>query len=69
MFNQRLDRTAFKAHTAAEAAKHAAFYRNQTWQDRLEITAYLNSVAFNYPINDPPHIDKTFFKARSRNSG
>lgn len=62
-----LDRTAFKAQTAAEASKsHAAYYRKLSWQERLRIANYLNSIAFNYPENDPPKMDKTIFSMRSR---
>ena len=64
----RLDRTAFKAQTAADAANHAAYYKKLSWQERLRITTYLNSLAFNYPHNNPPRIDKTKFKAKSQNS-
>lgn len=59
----RLDRTAFKAQTAEEAAKHAPYYASLTWQERLAIAAYLNSVAYNYPLHSPPKMDKTKFKA------
>ncbi len=59
----RLDRMAFKAQTAEEAANHAVYYAKLTWQERLKIAAYLNSVAYNYPYNNPPKMDKTKFKA------
>jgi len=29
------------------------------------IANYLNSSKYNYPENDPPRMDKTYFKARS----
>jgi hypothetical protein len=67
MSSYRLDRTAFTAQTAEEAVKsQAAYYRNLTWQERLRIANYLNSVAYNYPENDPPKMDKTAFSMRSR---
>jgi hypothetical protein len=62
----RLDRTAFKGQTATEAADHASWYKKLSWQQRLSITAYLNSIAFNYPANKPPRMDKTVFKAKER---
>ena len=62
----RLDRTKFKGQTAAEAADHSSYYKKLTWQQRIEIAAYLNSVAFDYPENTPPRLDKTKFKARAR---
>lgn len=66
MSSYRLDRTAFKAQTAAEASNHASYYKKLTWQERLRIANYLNSVAYNYPENEPPRLDKTVFKIRAR---
>jgi len=67
MSSYRLDRTAFKAQTAGEATKgHAAYYKTLTWQVRLRIANYLNNVAYNYPENEPPKMDKTIFSARAR---
>jgi hypothetical protein len=67
MSNYKLDRTAFKAHTADEAVKQqAAYYRQLTWQERLRIANYLNSMAYSYPENEPPRLDRTVFKMRSR---
>jgi hypothetical protein len=68
MSDFRLDKTKFKAQTAQEAGDHSSYYRSLTWQERLRISAYLNSVAYNYPLNDPPKMDKTVFKARSLKS-
>ena len=62
----KLDRTTFKAQTVSEAAEHSFYYQNKSWQERLKIAAYLNSVAFNYPLKTPPRMDKTKFKAGSR---
>lgn len=63
----RLDRTAFKAHTATKADKSdVAVNKNMTWQERLRIANYLNSVTYNYPESDPPKMDKTFFRIKSR---
>lgn len=61
----KLDRTAFKAQNALEASDHAAYYLNTTWYDRLKIAAYLNSVAFNYSLNNPPKLDRSKIKASS----
>jgi len=67
MSSYSLDRTAFKAQTATEAADHAAYYRGLTWQERLRIANYLNSIAYNYPENEPPKVDRTVFSMRGRN--
>ena len=67
MNSYRLDRTAFKAQTAGEASEsHVAYYKTLTWQERMRIANYLNSIAYNYPENDPPKMDKTVFSIRSR---
>jgi len=63
----KLDRTAFKAQTLEEAADHAAYYHKISWIERLRVSAYLNSIAFNYPQDLPPRMDKTRFKVKSRN--
>ncbi|WP_299568357.1 hypothetical protein [uncultured Pedobacter sp.] len=64
---QRLDRTVFKAQTAKEAEKSDALvYRQMSWQQRLRVANYLNSIAFNYPENNPPKMDKTFFCIKKR---
>lgn len=65
---QRLNRNEFRAHTVAEAAKMpAAHYKKLSWQQRIEIAHYLNSIAFNFPLNDPPKLDRTKFSVRGRN--
>ena len=63
----RLDKTKFKAQTTAEAGNHKIYYQSLSWQERLKIAAFLNSQAFNYPPDKPPIMDKTKFRARSRN--
>jgi hypothetical protein len=66
MGSYRLDKAAFKAQTAEEAANHGAYYRSLTWRERLRIANYLNSIAYNYPEDNPPKMDKTAFSMRSR---
>ena len=66
MPNYHLDRSAFKAQSSAEASNHVVYYSHLSWQERLEIAAYLTSVAFNYPIENPPKLDRTKFEAKSR---
>jgi hypothetical protein len=64
----RLNRAVFRAQTAEEAANHSSYYRRLSWQERLKVAAYLNSIAFNYPESNPPKLDKNIFKAVARNS-
>jgi hypothetical protein len=61
----KLDRTAFKAQTLKEASNHATAYKKLSWQERLKIAAYLNSIAFNFDLNNPPKMDRTKFSAKS----
>ncbi|WP_439695556.1 hypothetical protein ACFGVS_21675 [Mucilaginibacter sp. AW1-7] len=68
MSDFKLDRTAFKAQTAIEAADQTGYYKHLTWQERLRIANYLNSIAYNYPENEPPRMDKTVFSVRTRKS-
>lgn len=66
MSSFRLNRSAFKAQTAKQAEDHSHFYKSLSWQERLRIAAYLISMAYNYPENNPPKLDKSKFKASSR---
>jgi len=65
MRTYRLDRTAFKAQTAEDAANHAKYYKSLDWQERLAIAAYLTRIAFD--CSDAAFkLDRTKFKIRSR---
>jgi hypothetical protein len=68
MSNFKLDRTAFKPQTMAEAANHGDFYKKLTWQERLSITAFLNSVAFRFDPNHPPRMNRSSFSVKSIDS-
>lgn len=59
----RLDRTAFSAMSLSEADNAMNDYRRFSWKERLVIAAYLNSVSYNYPLNDPPKMEKHLFRA------
>jgi hypothetical protein len=60
------DQSAFNARAAVDAEKsQPGYYKTLTWQERMVIANYLNSIKYNYPENDPPRMDKTYFKARS----
>jgi len=61
----KMDRSTFKAQTMAEAANHKSHYLNMTWQERLSVTAYLNSVAFKFDAKYPPRMNRTQFSAKS----
>lgn len=65
MRDHELNRNAFRAQTFAEASDQRVYYQNMSWKERLEIAAYLNSVAYNYDLNDPPRLERTLFSATS----
>ncbi|MFM7672407.1 MAG: hypothetical protein ACKO6Q_07455 [Bacteroidota bacterium] len=65
MNNFKLDRTACKGQTLKEAANHAEHYKKLTWQERLQVAAYLNSVAYGFDMNNPPRMDKTKFSVKA----
>ena len=56
-----LDRTAFHAGTHEEAEVH----HRQNQPERLRVAMDLNSVAFNFDINNPPRMDRTVFSCRA----
>lgn len=62
----RLDRTTSKAQTMKEAANHSAEYKKLSWQNRLKVATYLNSVAYNFDLNNPPRMDRTKFSAKCK---
>jgi hypothetical protein len=65
MSNFKMNRTAYKPQTMAEAANHSEFYKKMTWQERLSVTTFLNSIAFRFDINNPPRMNRNFFAAKS----
>lgn len=68
MSSFRLNRFAFRAQTAEQAANQARHYKHLTWQERLRVAGYLNSMAFDYPENKVPKMDRTKFKVRARSN-
>ena len=57
----RLDKTAFQAMTAEEADNYQSDYKNYSVYERLKISLYLTSIAYDFDFNHPPKIDKTVF--------
>ena len=54
METDRLDRTAFKHQTIEGADRNLEYWKNQSYAERLRAANYLNSVAFNFNIANPP---------------
>ena len=64
----RLDRTKFKLQTFKEADNDYDYWQTKTPEERLSAAWYLISVAYNFPVNDPPRLDKTAFAMRKHAS-
>ncbi|GAA0878394.1 hypothetical protein GCM10009119_13620 [Algoriphagus jejuensis] len=62
----RLDRTAFHARNASQQVNYGKEYQNLTWQERMQIHKYLNSIAYGYDMDNPPRMDRTAFRTKSR---
>ncbi len=62
----KFDRSSFKAMSATEADKEMRNYKNISISESLKISMYLNSIAYNFPLNSPPKIDRKAFKAIAR---
>ncbi len=61
----KLDRTVGKGQTHEEAsANQAAYWKTKTVDERLAVVMYLNSIAYNFDINNPPRLDRTVFRTR-----
>jgi len=55
--------------TAKEADNNFSYWQTQSLEERLTAANYLNSVAYNFDINDPPKMDRTYFRMRGRANG
>ena len=62
----KLDRTPFKHQILEEAAHNLEFWKKQSYEKKLEAANYLNSVAYNFDVNNPQRMDKTYYKWRKR---
>ena len=58
----KLDRTAYCEMSFEEADKAINDFSTATWQERLIVANRLTSIAYNYPINNKPPMDKTVFE-------
>lgn len=62
----KLDRTTFKMQTFEEAANDFEYWNTKSDKEKLSAAMYLNSVAFDFPLNNPPRLDRTFFRMTRR---
>ncbi|MEO8087985.1 MAG: hypothetical protein ABI763_14265 [Bacteroidota bacterium] len=64
MMKFKLDRTAFSMHSLEVNEPAINYWKDKTIDERLAATFYLNSVAYNFDLNNPPRLDRTVFSMR-----
>lgn len=64
--NFKLDRSAFHARNASEQVNYGKKYRDLTWQERMRIYKYLNSIAYGYDLENLPRMDRSAFCIKYR---
>ena len=60
-----LDRTVFHAGIHEETDAYYRRTQPATMAKRLRAAVYLNSVAFNFDVNNPPRLDRAAFSCRA----
>jgi hypothetical protein len=62
MSELKMDRTAFWAGKMNDQTeRNRVFWSKKTLDERLAAAAYLNSIAYGYPLDSPPRMDRTVF--------
>lgn len=56
----KLDRTVGIAHKLEEDP-YKTYWYSQPMIERLKASFYLNSIAFNFPVSNPPKLDRQAF--------
>jgi len=60
----KLDRAVYSSGKITDFKKESDNYINMNLSQVGEVFAYLQSVSYNYPINQPLKMDKTVFSVR-----
>ena len=58
------DRAAFEMRSSETHKPAIEYSKDMSPEERLAAAFYLNSVAYNFDINNPPAMDKTVFSMR-----
>jgi hypothetical protein len=66
MTRYKLDRAFFKMYHTKKGTSNYNYWKSQSFEERLRAANYLNSVAYNFSFNNPPNLDRTYFKIRFR---
>lgn len=61
-----LDRNAFAALSFKEADNQINDYSKLSWKERLIVANRLIAIAYNFPLDNPPRMDKTIFSLRKQ---
>ena len=63
----KIDKTAFSTFKKENEPNDFKFWQSKTVSERLKPTAYFNSVAFNYDLQNPPPPEwiKLFFQLKN----
>lgn len=57
----KLDRTAFSMGSSEINDPAVDYWRSKSLKERLRASFYLNSVAYNFDLSDPPKLDRKVF--------
>ncbi len=60
----RLDKTAFKIQSFAEADNTRAYWLNKTPEERWKAAWFLTCAAYGIDYNNPPRLDRNHFSMR-----
>ena len=61
---ERMDRTAFKRQTVAEASNTVAFWRQKSDTEKIQAAYHLSLRAWGYDPENEPRLDRTKFSMR-----
>jgi len=62
----KLDKSHFKKQNLKEADHNEKYWKTRSVTERLSAAWYLICQAYNIPYDNPPGMDKTYFRKRSR---
>lgn len=64
---EKLDKSYFKKQSLKEADHNVNYWRSKTMDERIQAAYYLSLRAYGYDPDNPPKMDKTYFRKRKRN--
>ena len=60
----RLDKSAHKVYNLQQQQKESANYSDFSIEEKFKVFVYLQSIAYNFKIENPPKMDKTIHSTR-----